>query len=197
MHLVDVVLFFHIAVVLGVFALIGILHTGQYVMRSATTVQELRSWASVSHRLEPIFPFFGLALFGLGAWLLHLSDGEFKWGDGWVDTAIVSLVVLMGVGGALLGPRTRALNEAVAAAPDGPIGPDVRAAVMNRVLWTMSHFNSLLVTAVVFVMVTKPSGWASALVVVIAAAVGAAIGNYGAGVASSPLPTTREATSAP
>ena len=45
MHLVDVVLFFHIAVVLGVFALIGILHTGQYVMRSATTVQELRSWA--------------------------------------------------------------------------------------------------------------------------------------------------------
>ena len=78
MHLVDVVLFFHIAVVLGVFALIGILHTGQYVMRSATTVQELRSWASVSHRLEPIFPFFGLALFGLGAWLLHLSDGEFK-----------------------------------------------------------------------------------------------------------------------
>lgn len=197
MHLVDVVLFFHIAAVLAVFALVGILHTAQYVMRSAKTVQEIRAWVNVSHRLEPIFPFLGLALFGLGAWLLHLSDGEFKWGDGWVDTAIVSLVVLMGVGGALLGPRANALHAATAAAPDGPIGPDVRAAIMNRVFWTMSHFNSLLVTAVVFVMVTKPKGWVAALIVVLAAAVGAAIGNYGAGTASSQQPTTREAAAAP
>ena len=197
MHLVDIVLFFHIAAVLVVFALIGVLHTGQYVMRSAKTVQEVRTWANVSHRLEPIFPFMGIALFAFGAWLLHLSDGEFTWSDGWVDTAIVSLVVLMGVGGALLGPRTRAIHDVVAAAPDGPIGPDVRSALMNKTLWTMSHFNSLLVTSVVFVMVTKPSGWASALIVVIAAGIGAAIGSYAAGPASSPRPTTQEATAAP
>ena len=103
----------------------------------------------------------------------------------------------MGVGGALLRPRGEAIQKTVSAAPDGPIGPDVRAAMMNRVLWTMSHFNSGLVTGVVLVMVTKPSGWASALILVIAAALGAAIGTYGAGAGTSSRPTTQERAAAP
>ena len=77
MHLADVVLFFHIAAAITIFVLAGILHSGQYVTRSARTVQDVRPWVTLTRRLEPVFPFMGLLLFGLGAWLLHLSDDEF------------------------------------------------------------------------------------------------------------------------
>jgi hypothetical protein len=197
MHLVDVVLFLHIAVAIAVFVIAGILHTGQYVTRGARTVQEVRPWVGLTHRIEPVFPFLGLALFALGAWLLHLSDGEFKWSSGWVDVAIVSLVVLLGVGGTVLQPRAKKLHDAMAGAVDGPIGPELRGALGDRVTWTMSHFNSFLAAGVVFIMVTKPSGWAAALSVVIAAALGATVGSYGAAAASSPQRSAQEAPATP
>ena len=123
MHLFDVVLFFHIAVAIAAFAIAGILHTAQYATRSAKTVAELRGWIPVTHRLEPLFPILALFLFALGAWLLHLSGGEFTWSDGWVVTAIVTLAVMEALGGAVLAPRGKRRHDVAEGAPDGPISP--------------------------------------------------------------------------
>jgi hypothetical protein len=199
MHLVDVVLFLHIAVAIAAFAIAGILHTAQYATRSARTVAELRGWIPVTHRLEPLFPVLALVLFGLGAWLLHLSGGEFRWSDGWVVTAVVTLAVMELLGGAVLAPRGKRLHAVADHAPDGPISPELRAALPDRAHWVVSHLITAIALGVVFLMAAKPNGWQSAVIVAGVGLVGAALGAYGSGVAarvSSPQPQSEPAAAA-
>lgn len=180
MHLVDVVLFLHITVAIAAFAVAAILHTAQWVARGATTGAALKPWAPVIHRLEPLFPILALALFGLGAWLLHLSGGEFRWGDGWVVTSIVGLALMEAVGGVLIAPRSKKLVAGIKAADDAAIGDDLRAALHERVFWISTHFATAVALGIVFLMATKPSGAASVAVVLVAAAIGVAFGMLGA-----------------
>ena len=197
MHLVDVVLFFHIAVAIVAFAIAGILHTAQYATRSARTVAELRGWVPVTHRLEPLFPILAAVLFGLGAWLVHLSGGEFRWSDGWVITASVTLAVMEALGGAVLAPRGKRLEAAYEHATDGPIDATLRAALPDRAHWVTSHFITGIALGVVFLMATKPNGLASVLIVAGVGAVAAALGAYGSGARVSSRPTQAEPSVAP
>lgn len=180
MHLIDVVLFAHILVAIAAFSVAAILHTAQWVARGATSTATLKAWNPVIHRLEPMFPILALILFGLGAWLLGLSHGEFRWGDGWVITAVVGLAVMEIVGGALIAPRSKKLIAAIDGAADGPVDESLSAAVMNPVFWAATHFATAVALGIVFLMATKPSGMASAAIVVIAAALGIALGMAGA-----------------
>src|SRR3954465_3685795 len=97
--LFSVVLFLHITVVIVAFAMAGVMHTAINVVPRARSVQELRPWGAVMHRIEPLFPIMALLLLGLGIWLVHLgapTDDAFSFSDGWVITAIVTLVVVEG-----------------------------------------------------------------------------------------------------
>ena len=67
MHLVNLVLFLHIAVVLVAFGISAVLHAAEWSARRATTVSELQVTFRVARRLEPLFPAMIAALFGLGA----------------------------------------------------------------------------------------------------------------------------------
>ena len=79
--LADVVLFLHIVVALSAFAVAAVLLVSLAQSRKAETIAVLRPWARVAHRAEPMFPILVLFLILLGAWLIHLSDGEFSWSD--------------------------------------------------------------------------------------------------------------------
>lgn len=179
MQLVDVVLFAHIAIAIAAFAVAAILHTALWVARGATSTGTLKAWAPVIHRLDPLFPILALMLFGLGAWLLHLSGGEFGWGDGWVISSVVALAIMEIVGGVLLAPRSKKLVAGIKAAADGPVDDALRAAVTDRALWLASHFATGTALGIVFLMVTKPSGAASITVLVVAAVLGVVVGAAG------------------
>ena len=183
MHLYDVVLFLHILTLLAAIGLATTLHHAEWSTRKATTVGELRTVTAV-YRRGNLFPIVIILLFGEGAWLLHLSkkNGEtFHFKDAWVWTAIVALVILMVTGGAILGRAASKFGKLLAATPDGPIPPEVRAATFNSSTWATSHMNTFLAIAVVFNMVTKPSGDTTAIVVlVIGIVVGVLIGVAGA-----------------
>lgn len=140
----GVVLFLHIGVAIGAFMIAGVLHTALQVMARVSTVQELRPWSRVLHRLEPLFPFFALVLFGLGAWLVHLEGDEgIGWSSGWVITAVVALVVVEALGGAVLAPRGKQLVALVDAAADGPVPDDVRAATKDPAVWHLAHVSTV------------------------------------------------------
>jgi hypothetical protein len=194
MHLVDVVLFAHIAVAIVAFAVAGILHTAQWVSRTAGTTAELRTWGRVAHRIEPLFPVLALVLFLLGVWLLHLSHGEFRWGQGWVITAAVTLGLMELLGGAILAPRSTTLFHVLDAAADGPPDASARAAACDPTVWIVSHFITGLATGVLYLMATKPSGGASLAVVVVVGAMGAAIGAAGVRTAVTVPSVAAEAT---
>ena len=180
MTLFDVVLFVHIAALLGGFATGMIIHHAEWSARRATTVGELRIWVRVIRRFGPLFPIFILLLFVMGAWLLHLSKGEFHWDDGWVVTAVGALVVLGAVGGGVLDPAAKKLLAQVDAAPEGPVSPELRALVLNPVPWTLGHMNTGLALGTAFAMTTKPDLGGALACLAVGAGVGALIGNGGA-----------------
>jgi hypothetical protein len=137
-------------------------------------VRQVRDQMPVLKAAEPLFPLSAILLFGLGAYLVHLSDGDVTWGEGWIITGIVSLVIVEAVGGAVIGRRTKVLHAAVDTAPDGPIDGSVRALLADRGIWIGAHFNTAVIAAVVFLMVVKPNGVGSVVTVVIGAVVGIA-----------------------
>jgi hypothetical protein len=179
-ELVNVVLFLHIFIALCAFGCAAILHTSQFVSRGATSTSTLKAWSPVAHRVEPLFPVLALILFGLGAWLLGLSDGEFSWGDGWVVTSIVGLAVMEIAGGVVLAPKGKAMHEAIMGAADGPVPESLRAVVLDRAVWAVSFFETTTALGIVYLMTNKPSAVASALIVAACAAAGLAIGTAAA-----------------
>jgi hypothetical protein len=176
MHLFDVVLFAHIFIAICAFAVAAILHTAQFVARGANSTTTLKAWDPVVHRLEPLFPILALVLFGLGGWLIGLSDGEFNWSNGWVITSVVGLALMEAVGGAVLAPRGKKMSTAIEAAPDGPIDATLRSIVVDPIAFAAAYFETATALGILFLMATKPSAVASALTVAACAAVGVALG---------------------
>ena len=162
--LFGVVLFLHITVAIVAFAMAGVMHTSLQVVGRCKTLQELRPWAAVMHRIEPLFPIMALVLLGLGAWLVHLgahTDDAFSFKDGWILTAIVTLVVVEAAGGAVLAPHGKKLNALIHDAADGPVTADIVAAARRPLFWDLAHLTTFGFLGVVFLMAAKPSGaWA-------------------------------------
>lgn len=168
-HFVDFVLFLHIAVAIFTFGVGGVLLVAMGQMRAATDVAVLRSWVRVAHRIEPLFPALVGVLILLGAWLIHLSGGEFHWSDGWVGVAVTGLVLMEAYGGIVLAPAGKKLHELVEGQAEGPVSDEVHATVISPKVWAGAYGNMGTAAAILFVMPTKPAGpYAIAIVAVVA-----------------------------
>lgn len=172
----DFVLFLHIVVAVIAFGVAGVLLVSMSAMARATEMSVVRSWAAVSHRAEPMFPILVLFLIALGAWLIHLSGGRISWSDGWVDVAVVGLVLMEAYGGIVLAPAGKKLHETVEAAPDGVVPPAIRSKILNRAVWAGAYGNTALALGILFDMPTKPSGPLAIIIVAAAGVIGIALG---------------------
>lgn len=172
---VTFALFLHILLVIVGLCAAAVMHAALLLLRAADDVAATRPWPRVIAALEMALPVAALFILFTGAWLLHLSGGEFGWNQGWVIASVSGLVAVEAAGG-LVAPRSKALRRAIDEAPDGPVGPDLRRLILDRVLWCVLHGGTAVFLAVVFVMVVKPSGLWSAIVVVLVGLAGAATG---------------------
>lgn len=182
MELFDVVLFLHILAVLTAFGVASVLHTAEWTAPGSATTVELRASLRVVRRLEPVFPVLLLVLFGLGAWLIHLSkttDEKFGYDDDWIRVSIIGVIVLFVVGGAVLAPRSKKHGKVVDAATDGPLTPELRGVVTDPVLWLATHFQTSLALSIVFLMTTKPDLTGCIIVILVGPAIGLLIGTLG------------------
>jgi hypothetical protein len=173
--LTGVVLFLHITAAIVAFAMAGVVHAALPAVARAKTVVEMRPWAAVLHRLDPLFPLVALVLLGLGAWLVHLgahTDDQFSFSDGWILTAIVTLVVIEATAGALLAPQAKRLVRMVHDHDDGPPSDEIRAVATDARIWHAGHVATFGFLGVVFLMAVKPTG----AIVVVPPLVGAALG---------------------
>lgn len=173
--LYGVILFLHITVAIIGFVIAGVLHASLHALARAGTVSEIKFWGRLVHRLDPLFPLVALLLLGFGAWLIHLSGGDFKWSTGWVLTAVISLVVIEGVMGATVAPRAKAVVKAIEEAADGPVPDDIRRTAYDPMLWHLSHVASVGFVGIVFLMAAKPNGAWSVIIVIIGALLGVAL----------------------
>lgn len=163
------VLFLHIAAVIAGLMLAAVLHAGLLMTRRAQFTAQCRPWMPVIRVLEPLLPVAALIILGTGGWLLHLSGGEFSWGDGWVVVSLAALAVIEVVGG-LLAPRREAWQQKLAEASDGPVTPEVRKAGLDPALWCFGHGATAGFIGIVFLMAAKPAtGWSIAIEVAVIA----------------------------
>src|SRR3954453_11126006 len=194
--LFGVVLFLHIAIAIAAFAMAGVMHTAINVVARGRSVQELRSWGAVMHRIEPLFPVMALLLLGLGIWLVHLgahTDDAFSFSDGWVITAIVTLVVVEAAGGMILAPHGKKLTGLIEHASDGALPDDIFATATRTLFWDVIHITTFAFLGVVFLMAAKPSGgWAPVFPIV-----GAIVGLILSRAQLSAIAKNREAASVP
>ena len=179
MHLANVVLFLHIAVVLIAIGVSSALHSAEWSARRCTTTAEVQALRQTPRRIELLFPILILALFALGAWLLHLDHPAYRYRDGWVLSSIVALVVLLAVGGGILAPRAKRLDTLLAGAPAGELPQPIHVALRSPVTWIASHASTGLALAVVFNMSTKPGAVTSVAALLVGVIAGASIGVLG------------------
>jgi Predicted integral membrane protein (DUF2269) len=169
------VLFLHILTAIVAFMMAAVVHAGLPAMARARDVREMRSWAAILHRLEPLFPIAALLLLGFGAWLVHLSDGEIKFSDGWLLTSLITLVVVEAIAGIKLAPKAKLAVRLVEEAADGPVPDVVRQGALEPWIWYPSHIATFGFAAVVYLMAAKPSGAWSPVIVIVGVLIGVAV----------------------
>jgi hypothetical protein len=180
----NVALFLHVGVVIISFMVAAVLHASLHALARVKTVSQMRPFAGLVHRLEPMLPILAIFIFGFGAWLIGASHHSWHFGDGWILTALITLVVIEGLAGALLAPRSKKLVTAIETAPEGDVSPELRAQALDPMIWDVAHIGTLGFLGVVFVMTNKPSGGLSVVIVVVAAAIGLALSRLQLGAAA-------------
>jgi hypothetical protein len=173
----HVVLYFHL---LALFIGIGagsVLLTCLLQLRAARTLEQAVPWGTVAGQAGKLFPVAIIGLFATGA---YMTSHFWTWSTGWIDVAIVALVVL-GVQGAGIAERTaHKLKAALLANGPGPLGPECRRLALHPGLWVVELSNLGLVFGVVWNMTEKP-GWGGSIA--------AALIGYGVGAALALLIT--------
>lgn len=164
MRFYDVVVFVH---VLSAVTLLGggILATPTIyaAIRRADTVADLRRWLAVGKPFGLINPLSSIALLASGVYLSSVSN---RWGAAWVQVAVVLWLANTVLASAVLNPSMKALVQSAFASRNTSIGPDL--ARLQRSPRTA--FTHQVMTAndvgVLFLMVTKPTAYLVALLVV-------------------------------
>ena len=96
-----------------------------------------------------------LAVLGFGLWLVHL--GDWGYGAGWVDAAIVLFVVSAALGGYGGQAPKRARQLARHLADEGrPVTDELRALLADRAALFANYASALLMIAILVLMVWKP-----------------------------------------
>ena len=181
----DLLLFLHITAALVAFGMSAFLHGSEWLARRARTVAELRPLGAAM-RYGFVMPISGTTLVALGVALVLASpaDEKFGFGDPFVWCGLVAFVLLT-ASGAVMAPYSRAIAEAVEAAPEGPISPDLHRTVFARSGMVVGHMTTALLVAVVFDMTTKPNALVAPLALVVGLGAGALVGNR---MATAPVP---------
>ena len=167
MELYNVGLFVHI---LGAVVLVGMGFFFPILMgglRRTPTVAGVREWGKAAHAVARLGnPAAALTLL-TG---LYMTWQEWSFVDGWIIVSLVSFVIAGGIAGGVLDPELKKLEEAAAAAPDGPVPADLRQLSNAPRIHTFESILFGIDLAIVFMMTNKPSLIGSLL----AAAVGLA-----------------------
>lgn len=166
------VLFLHFVSLFVGFGAAALMGVCLFRLRAAQTVPEAAPWGMLAGKTERAFPVAILGLFATGAYMTH---DLWTWDTGWIDVAIVALVVLAATGILVASRRAALLEAALRASGGGPLSADARKLTCDPALWVVTLGNPGLVLGVVWNMTQKPGTLGAIVAAVIGWAVGAAV----------------------
>ena len=171
----EVVKSLHILALAFGFSVAGVAHSTLFRTRAASTMQQVRERL---HVLDKVGPFFGIAallLIIFGAYMVQnppADRDDIGWDQGWVLTALISLILVEAVGRLVIGRGVKAIIGKLEGVPDGPVSADTRALLADKPVWLASHATTATIASIIFLMVGKPSTTGAIVTVVIGAIVG-------------------------
>lgn len=169
----TVVLFLHVSGAIGYFISMGIWLFGLAGLRRAQRVEQVRAFVQLIGRLGPLFGISALLILATGLYMVITAWGLLT---GWIDVALVSLILLAPIGAALIEPRRRTIDRLAQEAPDGPLPRSLEQRTHDPVLLTVLQTVTALLLGIVFLMTNKPSLIGSLIVMAVALILGVASG---------------------
>lgn len=166
MTLYSIILFFHVAAVLGLFSSLSFELLCLAHLRQASDLGEVRRW---------IDPLPGIPLVALASILVVLFSGIYMvvrmavFDLAWPKVAIVALLLIAPVG-ALAGKRMRAIRRGSAEATT--MTPELRKRLHDRFLKVSLGVRTTVFFGIVLLMVAKPEFWQSIEIVACSAFLG-------------------------
>jgi hypothetical protein len=121
MDLHRLILFSHVAAMIGLFAALVVERVSLASLRRATSYEQAREWAGLWSMLVPLC---------LPSLLMVLASGVYLattlgvWDFGWAKAAVPTLVIVA-VAGGMVGPRRNRVRAAIATSA-GPLPRDLR-----------------------------------------------------------------------
>ena len=151
----NLAIFIHVASVLVAFGAIFV-----YPMVTALAhrsgLPAIAFWRRMQYQIGRTFISFGM-LVALVAGIYLASEGPYDFGEWWVGTGIVIIVVIGGIGGAFFGPTEQKLAElAERDAATGATEPSDEYKALAARHANVSYVAIALVVFALFIMTTKP-----------------------------------------
>lgn len=182
----PVELFLHIAGVIGVFVGYGTLLLGLHALGRVKSIDDARTLIrllTAGRRIgfEQVSLIDAIVVVGvllIAVTGLHMAVYTGDWTSGWARVAIAAFVILAPVGPLLINPRLHAIAKAAEPASSATPLAELRPLVRDPALMMSLRASLGLLVAIVFLMTVKPSLEASALIVMIGTAIGAASGLF-------------------
>jgi hypothetical protein len=167
MTLYSLALFVHILGALALFGAMGLEWVALLNLRRVGTSEQAREWLKVFVLFPRIYPFAWGAILLAG---LYMTAVVWK-GAGWIIVALVSVVVLMAAGGALMIRRMASLAQGVSRAK-GALSTELQATLREPYLLSVFQVRLAFTLGIVFLMVTKPGLLLGSLDMVLATLLG-------------------------
>jgi hypothetical protein len=173
---ITVALFIHLLGVITLFIAIGLLQRGGAGLRTAATIDEMRLWLSLLATTRRMFPTALVLILVSG---LYMADQIYGFSEPWIAVAIVTLLIMGGLGGGVVGRGLAAMGRALAGGDAR--SSDVAGLVANSATWIAAAALAGMALGVLWLMSVKP-GWVQSIaVVVLLGVVGALVGSSQAG----------------
>ncbi len=169
MSLYTIVLFLHVSGAIGYFVGMGTWLFGLATLRRAQRVEQVRTLTNLAGRLGPLFGISVLLILATGLYMAITA-----WGlqSGWIDVALVSLILIAPLGTAFIEPRRRAIDRLAQEAPDGPLPQALVGRIHDPILATALQTVTALLLGIVFLMTNKPALIGSIIVMAVALVLG-------------------------
>ncbi len=167
----SIPLFIHLLGVIALFIAIVTTQRAGARARAARTTDELRVWLSLARTTAPMFPVAFLLILGGG---LYMTYRTWTFSTPWVVVGLVSVGIMLLLGGLVVGRSVVALDRAAEAAPPGPVTPELGRMLRRPSLWTTMGFLTGIGVGMLWVMINKPD-WLQSITVVVTLSIVAAV----------------------
>lgn len=180
----TVVKFLHVVGGIGYFAATIVLLYTLVALRRASRAEQVRTLSGLTIGLTRLFFGSVLALLAAG---LYMAFTTWGFEAGWIDVALVVLVIMFPTAALIGQSRLGAIARMVQAAPDGPLSDAVAQRLRDPVLLITPVTVLWLLLGIEFLMTNKPALVNSLIVMAIALLLGLTSGWLAARTRPQPL----------